>query len=100
RFDDLREPFRRLQACNVGRLVPAEIVELFVQSRLTREPTAGEGKDDEMALDAGVVGSPDRLAISGQRDRLDLERGLFANLPLQRVEQCLARLDHPTWQRV
>src|SRR5262249_6600487 len=98
--DDPRKAVGRRQSLELLGPDPARLGDLLVGFRLMGAPARREHDDDEMPLGAIVCVARDHLAVGGDVDRLDGDRGLFLDLAPNGFDQGLARFDDSARQRV
>ena len=84
----------------IRRLEPARVVELLVEGGSPASQRAGETQDDEVPLELPLAVANDHLAMTGQRDRLDYERGFLAHFANDRIGQDSPGSTTPPGRRV
>src|ERR1700716_1678216 len=99
RPDDVGEALGRGKTLELGRCEPMGFRQLLVEHDVAGNPARREGQNNEVALDLVVAVARDHLAMAGEPERLDVERGLLAYLADDRLVQGFARLDAAARQR-
>src|SRR3981189_1138401 len=80
RPDDVGEALGRGKTLDLGRTEPKGFRQLLVEHDVAGNPARREGQNHEVALDLVVAVARDHLAMAGEPQRLDVERGLLAPL--------------------
>jgi hypothetical protein len=97
---DSGKPLGSLKACELGGLEPVRLSEFVIERNLAGDEASGERQYDEMPFYPSGLVAPDRLAIPGKSERLDLEPGLFADLAHDGFRKRFAEFDAAAGKRV
>ena len=74
------KPFGRIQVGERRRFAPLGFGQFLVERNLAGDPARRERQNHEMPFDPAGGIARDRLAIAGERHRLDVEAGFLADL--------------------